>query len=524
MRYFLGVRAFLREALSMEEARALVQNQLDRREDAFLECIERAVYARPQSPYRRLLLHAGIELADLRRMVQENGLEATLERLCDAGVYVSEGEFKGRVPIRRADLEFRVKPSDFNNPLLKRSALERQSSGSTGPSASIGFDLGDAGYRAAQMLLANVLRIDNRPVAMWNEVTIRAILWFAKFDRTPVKAFTTVGLRRSRDGLRYAMLLYMTLLAGRLAGRPLPRPEVVGHGAVVRIARWLAQKKAAGTPVWMSCHSGPAVRICLAAREHGLNISETHFHIGAEPYTPAKARIIESVGATTTSTYSMGEAGMVGTGCATPIELDDVHLMTDKLAMIQRPHITPAGETVGALVLTSLLPTSPKLLLNTFSGDYATVTQRQCGCLLGEMGFTTHLSDIRSYEKLTGEGVTFRASQLYDLVESELPSRFGGQMDDYQLVEEESEQGLTRVSIVVSPRVGPVDEPGIIEAVLKALDASHANAGGDLMVAQWRQGKTLRVVRREPEMGRNSKILPLRIRPKVAEPPTVTSR
>jgi hypothetical protein len=440
VRYFLGVRAFLREPLAVEQARALVQNQLGRREDNFLGCMERAVYARPQSPYRKLLLHAGIELSDLRRMVHKDGLEATLEQLCDAGVYVSESEFKGRVPIRRPGLEFTVKASDFTNPLVKGSALQRRSSGSTGASVSVGFDLDDAAYRAAQMLLANVGKIGSRPVGMWNEVTVRAMLWFAKFDRTPAKAFTTVGLRWSRDGLRYAMLLYTTLLAGRVAEHPLPRPDVVGHDAVVRIARWLAEQKAAGRPAWMSCHSGPAVRICLAASEHSLDISGTHFHIGAEPYTPAKARIIESVGATTTSTYSMSEAGMVGTGCAAPIELDDVHLMTDKLAMIQRPHITPAGETVGALVLTSLLPTSPRLLLNTFSGDYATVTQRQCGCLLGEMGFTTHLSSIRSYEKLTGEGVTFRASQLYDLVESELPSRFGGQIDDYQLVEEESDR------------------------------------------------------------------------------------
>ena len=310
----------------------------------------------------------------------------------------------------------------------------------------------------------------------------------------------------------------MRLLAGLTAGRPLRSPEVVSHDAAVRIARWLSGQTARGHPAWMACHASPAVRICLAAREYGLDIGGTHFHIGAEPYTPAKARVLASVSATGTSSYSMAEAGSVGSGCSTPVELDDVHFNTDKLAMIRRPHVTPAGETVQALIYTSLLNTSPRLLLNVFSGDYATVTERDCGCILGEMGMRTHLSGIRSYEKLTGEGVTFQASELYELVEEVLPARFGGHINDYQLAEEESEQGLARVSIVVAPRVGPVDEPAIIETVLKALDASHANSGGELMAAQWRNGNTLRVVRREPESGRNSKILPLRIRPRVAEP------
>ena len=53
--------------------------------------------------------------------------------------------------------------------------------------------------------------------------------------------------------------------------------------------------------------------------------------------------------------------------------------------------------------------------------------------------------------------MTFFGPELFDLLERELPSRFGGGAGDYQLVEEEVE-GLPKVSILVSPRVGSVDE------------------------------------------------------------------
>jgi hypothetical protein len=55
-----------------------------------------------------------------------------------------------------------------------------------------------------------------------------------------------------------------------------------------------------------------------------------------------------------------------------------------------------------------------------------------------------------------------------------------------------------------------VDEAGVIETVLQTLQTSHARGGGALMSEQWRLGSNLRVVRREVETTRNSKILPLR--------------
>jgi hypothetical protein len=204
----------------------------------------------------------------------------------------------------------------------------------------------------------------------------------------------------------------------------------------------------------------------------------------------------------------MAELGNIGMGCAAPGELDDVHLLTDKIAVIQRRKQVGGGELdVGALVYTTILPSSPKLMLNVESDDYGVLEDRSCGCAVGEAGFTKHLSGIRSYEKLTSGGVTFLGTELLRLVEEVLPGRFGGYPTDYQLAEEE-EGGLPRVNIVISPRVGDVDEETVLNTVYRAL---LSYPGGDVMSERWQQGGMLRVVRREPYTTASAKILPLHI-------------
>jgi hypothetical protein len=63
-------------------------------------------------------------------------------------------------------------------------------------------------------------------------------------------------------------------------------------------------------------------------------------------------------------------------------------------------------------------------------------------------------------------------SDLFRLVVEVLPGRFGGAPTDYRLAEEGGENGLPRISIVVAPRMGPVDEAAIIETALDTLRRS----------------------------------------------------
>jgi hypothetical protein len=146
-------------------------------------------------------------------------------------------------------------------------------------------------------------------------------------------------------------------------------------------------------------------------------------------------------------------------------------------------------------------------MLNVESDDYGVLESRPCGCVFGELGFRLHLHGIRSYEKLTSSGITFLGTGLLAVVEDVLPARFGGSPGDYQFVEEE-ENGISKVSIVVAPTVGAVDEQEVINVVLARLSACP---GGHLMTDIWRRHGALQVARREPYATAAFKILPLNI-------------
>ena len=204
----------------------------------------------------------------------------------------------------------------------------------------------------------------------------------------------------------------------------------------------------------------------------------------------------------------MTEAGRIAIGCADGGAFDDMHFLSDKLAVLQRERaVGSTGETVGALYFTALLPSSPKLMINVESDDYAVLSERECGCPFGELGLTQHIREVRSYEKLTAEGNHFLGSDLVALVDRILPARFGGGPTDYQLVEEEVD-GLPKVTVVARPALGELDDAAVVEAVLGHLGELSRNR---LMVDLWREGGTVRVVRREPYVTAAGKILSLHL-------------
>jgi hypothetical protein len=202
------------------------------------------------------------------------------------------------------------------------------------------------------------------------------------------------------------------------------------------------------------------------------------------------------------------DTGPVGLGCAHPIDENDLHFLKDSLALIQYPRQVPGSEiTVEAFNFTTLLPTAPKLLLNVESDDYGIIETRSCGCPFESYGYSEHLRKVRSFGKLTGEGVTLVGSEMVHILEEVLPVRFGGSPFDYQLLEEEDQQGFTRLSLLVSPKIQIEDESEVIATVLEALKNSSvaAQLTGDL----WKQAKTLRVSRQEPIWTARGKFMPL---------------
>jgi hypothetical protein len=287
---------------------------------------------------------------------------------------------------------------------------------------------------------------------------------------------------------------------------PIARPEFCLPEDAVRVARWLAERKHEGRPGVLDTQMSLGVRVCLAAQENGLDIAGSVIGFGGEPFTAEKAAVLAAAGCAAYPTYSMTETGRIALACGEPQAVDDMHVLSEKLAVLQRDRAV-GGSTVGALYFTALLPAAPKLMINVESDDYGVLTVRPCGCPFGALGLTTHVSEVRSYEKLTAEGNHFLGSDLVELVDRVLPTRFGGGPTDYQLVEEEV-GGLPRVGIVARPSLGDLDEAEVVAAVIGHLRATPRN---QLMADVWRDSGTLRLVRREPYISDAGKILPLHL-------------
>jgi hypothetical protein len=483
------------------------------REASFLCLLERGIFGYRRSPYLPLLKLADCELGDIRNMVRRTGLEKTLRALREAGVYVSFEEFKGREPIVRRGQVIPVRARDFDNPYLSQ-YYRAESGGTTGAATRVAIDLDHLADYSPHMLLAeNAHGLFGVPTAIWYGVLpdgtgLQSILLGSRFGHVAQKWFSPTTNQDLRQSFRHRLATEYIVAMGWLAGKRMPWPEPLSLDRAVVAARWAAETVKSHGACLIRTHVSKALRVCVAAQEQGLDLTGTTFFGGGEPATAAKVRRMTQVGARWIPMYWFTEAGCVGQGCARPADGNDIHFFKDGLALIQYPREVPGSEiTVDAFHFTTLLPTAPKLLLNVESDDYGVVEKRNCGCPLETYGFTDHLRHIRSFRKLTAEGVTLVGSDMVRILEEVLPARFGGSPLDYQFIEEEDEGGLTRLSLLVSPKIKITTETAAIEVVLEAL-GQRCDAG-DSGPAIWKQAQTLRVKRQEPIWTARGKLMPL---------------
>jgi hypothetical protein len=504
-RFTRDLPGFLHRPIGPDEARARLRHGLRTREQRFLRLVGRLIYGYARSPYLPLLQHAGCEQGDVRRLVTQEGVEGALRQLARAGVYVTHEELKGIRDVVRGSLRFRFPDTQFDNPLLP-GHLVAETGGSGGTTTRVRRSLRLLDEMAAWVGLAQQAHGLDRPRhAFWMTGPVWWALIYGKLDQPVDGWFHPLEPLhwRVRIGAPYLRLL------GRLGGQRWPQPLACDLRSPEPLARWLAERAAESRPLLLTTASSAATRVAIAADAAGLSLVGVTFVVKSEPLTETRRRLIESTGARVLVLYGSMEVPTIGSGCATPAAPDDMHLAADLHAVItRRREAIAGGPEVDALLLSSLSPYAARICLNLELGDYAQVEERDCGCLLGELGLRTHLSEVRGFDKLTGEGVTFVRASLERILENVLPTRFGGTALDYQIVEEEADDGLARLILRVAPSVGVVDEAALRTTLLREL-----GRGGMIqqyMAALWQRAETITISREPPETTRAGKVLPFR--------------
>lgn len=492
-----GVRDYAGRPIPAD-ARQLIRRQTEEREMTWLSLVQCAVFDVPSNPYFRMFELAGCSYGDLQQSVQRNGLTATLETLYDEGVYLTFDEFKGKAAIVRAGTEIPSSPDSFQN-RLQGSWLDSATSGSSGRRSRV--PVGTGALLLRDMILAlvvedfdlkNYKRLIVRPI-MPSTIGVMQGLSMSRLGCPMDHWYATGGTHR--DSLHYRMLTRYLLHASRRSGATLPSPEYLRAGDFETATKWIARAKEAGSPSMISAFVSPAVRMAVIAKEQGWDISDSLFICGGEALTAAKLKALSDVGVGVSPRYWISEIGPIGIGCRHTVNRNRMHLLDNVVALISRQRPAPFSHaTVDAALFTSVSPNCATVLINGEMGDSVSIRQTDCDCTFGRAGLQWEISDVTSYSKLTGQGMTLMGKDVVALLEEHLPARFGGAPADYQLVERQG-GSQTELELRVSPRVGMRDSMAVEREFVRLLRSVY---GGSLATRVWEHSDGLRVVEKEP--------------------------
>jgi hypothetical protein len=500
VRLLAALPRFLRRPVDPGTAAARLRQRLERREASLLELAQRTIFANPRSPYRPLLRHAGCEAGDLTRLVNREGVEGALSTLHRQGVYLTVEEFKGRRPVVRGAATWQIDPVGFVNPSLP-GHLPGNSSGSRGAPMPVPMNLATVRDDAVDRLLIfqDLGGLDWRQ-AHWGipgGFALAYLLECAAFGARSTAWFSQVDPATPGLHPRYRWSARAMWLGGRLAGVPQPVPRYAPTDDPSSLLEWIRETRRAGETPHVFTYASSAVRLCQRAASAGVDLGGLKLTLGGEPITAARLALAEGSGAAVYKSFGTRECNAIGQGCLEPAAIDDFHLLRDRVAIVQPgPHHATAELPPSALLLTSLLPTAPLMLLNVCLGDQAQLVDRSCGCPLERRGWTGHVHTVRSYQKLTAAGMNFLDADLIRVLEQTLPARFGGGPADYQLVEEERADGRSSLRLVIDPSVGPLEPAEVADAFLTALGGR--SPAERLMALHWRGEALVEVERRRP--------------------------
>jgi hypothetical protein len=510
----LRVRRFLAEGTGLERVPDEMRRALATREERFLDILENRVYTQPLNPYRRLLEHAGCAFADVRDLTRRHGLEGALRSLAEAGVYLRAAELKGKEEVVRGQLRFRVNPDELR--MITR-GFQSQSSGSNNPPqrGTSSFEwMAQQTTTVGAFVLAHGLESHHHSAfepMLPGQAGMMFMLMLARLGISCERWFArAVPFRNRLERAYFAVLAHELAAIGTRVGPGFGRPEEIWDDALGIIVQWIVDSHTRGRPTCVRTAASNAARIATRAAEMGSSLEGVTFLASGEPMTAAKRQAIERTGARTTVGYGF-EPGTVwaGHGCANPIHGDEMHLSLNTLAVVNPLPLSQGDRTVHPLLYTTLYASAGRLLLNAENGDYATLDERNCGCRMHELGLTLHVHGVRSYEKLTAEGMSYPIDELIEILEGRLPAEFGGGPCDYQLLEEEGTAGQTHLTLRIHPRLGYLDEAQVLARFVEELSSAHGNR--QFVTANWHKTGTFRVVREAPRTSLRGKMAPVHL-------------
>lgn len=509
IRFAAGLPGFFRNRVTPALARKDLEARLKHRKDDFLRFVRETIYRNPNSPYLKLLRQADFQFDDLHALVVKEGVQGSLKAMYHEGVYLTLDEFKGRVPVVRGTSTFDVNPSVLRNPLSMPS-VRTQTSGSSGSRVSVVLDLSFVKKRS----IDHCMLLEARGGLGWAHAiwgvpgfadTLR-LLELTSCGISPDRWFSQIDFDSPELHPRYRWSSSVLRNMARLFGPSIPAKEYVPWNDPTPIARWLNRSLERGTTPHLITHVGPGVRICQTALSQNIDIAGSQFTIGGEPFTTARHEMFHKAGSTVLPRMMASECGYIGYGCLRPCSVDDMHVIDDMNTVISlKEKDALGGLPANAVLISSMRPNAPVVLLNVSLGDQAIVDQKSCGCHLEKLGWTTHIREVRSFKRLTAGGMTFNDKDVERVLEHVLPARFGGTPLDYQIIESEGSDGDPRISLVVSPSVGAIDEAALASTFIDSI--GFGSGPERIMGRQWKTGKLVSVKRRPPSMTASGKVL-----------------
>ncbi|MDA1236615.1 MAG: hypothetical protein O3A53_17660, partial [Acidobacteria bacterium] len=403
--FFLKLPGYLRRPLTLGQARAHLAEGLRNRENLFLDKVRLDIFGYPERPYAQLMRCAGCEYGDIESQVRREGLDSTLHKLFQAGVYLSIDEFKGRRPAQRGSTVIEVQPSMLQAPRASY-LLPARSGGTRSKGTPVMIDLEFIRACAGNAAIS----LSSRGVDRWAKTSWESpgaglrfrTVKYACWDGPPSATFSQIDPESDAIPSYFRWNLRLLRWVSGAARRPLPWPQYAPLDNPRPIVAWLHQRRRAGEVPHVHAFTSSAVIACRWAIEHEVDISGSWFTLQGEPITRAAINTLRQAGCRAIPRYGTMEVGAIGYGCAHGDEADDMHLVTNMHGLIQAGDAGAAyGLPPKAVLITSLHAQAPFVMLNLSMGDQAEMADRSCGCPLEAAGWAKHLWNVRSFEKLT---------------------------------------------------------------------------------------------------------------------------